>query len=109
MITTLYRLTIVASNYGDGAYGSSTYNGATTTTSGSGTNTGTGTSGGSGVLSNTGVMVGLIVGVAATTLLAAMIVRIWRQPNRVAEAVAPIEPETDSDQDQASESDQPNQ
>jgi hypothetical protein len=90
MAASLYTLNLVASTYGSGSYNASNYNG---TDAVSGT-TNTGTSGGtnSGVLSNTGVMVGLIVGVAAATLLIAMIVRVWRRP---ATTMVPVEEPSD--------------
>lgn len=76
MTAAYYTLHLVASTYGSGTYNTNNYNG---TDAVSGT-TSTGAGNNSGVLSNTGVMVGLIVGVAAATLLISMIVRIWRRP-----------------------------
>jgi hypothetical protein len=79
-MTTFYRIPNFASTYGSGSYDVGNYNGTNVTTTGSGTGT-SGTGSGS-ALSNTGVLVGMIVGVAAATLLIAMVVRIWRRPKR---------------------------
>jgi hypothetical protein len=77
-MTTFNQIPIFASTYGSGAYNTSNYNG---TDAVSGTTTTTTTS---GSLSNTGVAIGLIVGLAAAILLAAMVVRIWKRPSRKA-------------------------
>lgn len=84
-----YALNFLASTYGSGDYGTSTYNGTTAT---SGT---TSTGSGSGTLSNTGIAIVSIVSVAAVILLVAMAVRIWRRPKRAAETV-----ESDDDPNQ---------
>lgn len=76
MATTYYNLRF-ASTYGSGKYDSATYNGTTTTSTSGGT-------GSSGTLPNTGVAVVGIVTVAATLLLIALVVRVWRRPAKKA-------------------------
>jgi len=73
-MTTPYYSYILASTYGSGLYNSNDYNGTNVTSS-------TGGSSGGG-LSDTGVAVGLIVGLAALILLAAIVVRIVRRPGK---------------------------
>jgi hypothetical protein len=74
-----YDTTLFAQAYGACSYGASTYqNGScqTTTTTG-------GSSGGSsagGVLTNTGFDILLIVTLACTIILAAVLVRFWKRP-----------------------------
>lgn len=92
MTTSFYRLSTLASTYGSGSYNSSTYNGSDATSTGSTTGTSGGSTAAGGTLSNTGVLVGLIVGMAAFILLVAMVVRIWRRPNRPAEVTVENEP-----------------
>ena len=93
MTYTYYNI-ILASTYGSGAYNDNNYNGTNVTTTG-GAN---GSAGGS--LTNTGVAVAGIVAIAATILLIAMVVRIWKRPGRKlqaqevqAEAPAPVLPD----------------
>jgi hypothetical protein len=90
-MTTTYTLNYLASTYGAGNYNQNNYNGTNATSTGT---SGTATNG--GALSNTGVLAGLIVGVAAATLLIAMIVRIWRRPKQ---AVATQEAASDNSAD----------
>jgi hypothetical protein len=90
-MTTIYRTYTFASTYGSSTYNTGDYNGTNVTNTG--TSTGAGSAGGAGAtatggsLSNTGVLVGLIVGVAAATLLVSMIVRIWRRPKQATQPV----------------------
>jgi hypothetical protein len=87
-MTTFYRINTFASTYGSSTYDNGNYNGTNLTSTGTRITTdGTGST-----LTNTGVLVGLIVGVAAATLLIAMIVRIWRRPKQ---ATVPV---TDDDE-----------
>jgi hypothetical protein len=84
-MTTLYRLSNLASTYGNGTYDSGNYNGTNVTNTGGGTTTtggGNTTTGGGNSLTDTGVLIALTVGVATATLLVAMIVRIWRRPSQ---------------------------
>lgn len=68
MTALLYR--VFAQVYGAGSYNSAVYGGSAT-------------SGGSGnTLTNTGIAIIAIVTVAALLLLAAVVVRIWRRPNK---------------------------
>ncbi|HSX30787.1 MAG TPA: hypothetical protein VLE99_02620 [Candidatus Saccharimonadales bacterium] len=62
-MTTVYYHWLLAATYGRGPYNTSTY-------------------GGSGTLTNTGIAVVGIVAIAATILLVAMIVRVWRRPRK---------------------------
>jgi hypothetical protein len=64
-------ISLFASVYGSGAYDSSTYNGAQSSTSSS-----------SSVLTNTGFDIALIVTVACVLALLAIIVRVWKRPKR---------------------------
>jgi len=70
-----HTLFTIASTYGSGSYGNSTYNGA------------------SGSLSDTGIAIAGIVTVAALILLTALVIKIWRRPKRVA---VPIEADDDN-------------
>jgi hypothetical protein len=68
----------LAAAYNDGTYGSSNYNGSSTTSTGSsGGSTGTG-----GVLTNTGFDIAAILTLAALILFAAMVIRIWKRPRK---------------------------
>jgi hypothetical protein len=87
-MTTTYTFNYPASTYGAGNYNQNNYNGTNATSTGT---AGTATNG--GALSNTGILTGLIVGIAAATLLIAMIVRIWRRPKTI---VAPQEAANDT-------------
>jgi len=63
-MTAATLLSILASAYGAGAYNTSTYNNSGST------------------LTNTGIYVIGIVTFAAVLLLIAMVVRIWKRPNK---------------------------
>lgn len=68
-----YMYSIFAQAYGEGAYGSSTYQ--------NGTVTSTTTSGGTnGTLTDTGFDVLLIATVACVVIFVALLVRFWRRP-----------------------------
>jgi hypothetical protein len=71
-----HTLLTLASTYGSGNYSDSSYNGAAASAS---------TGGGS--LSDTGIAIASIVTAAAVILLAAIVIRIWRRPKKVAEPV----------------------
>lgn len=75
-----YYHVILASAYGSGSYDSSTYNGNAATSTSSGATGSTGSGG--GTLSNTGIAVLGVVSLAATILLIAMVVRIWKRPGK---------------------------
>lgn len=72
---------IFAQTYGEGAYGSSTYqDGATGTATGTTTTGGSTTSG--GALTDTGFDVLVIATIACAVIFAALIVRFWRRPTK---------------------------
>ena len=71
-----YMYSIFAQAYGEGAYGSSTYQdgtigSSTTTTASGGTN---------GALTDTGFDVLLIATIACVVIFVALLVRFWRRP-----------------------------
>jgi hypothetical protein len=71
-MTTSLILSLFASAYGSGSYSENNYNGTDAAAAAATT----------GSLSDTGILIGLIVGISATILLVAMIVRIWKRPSR---------------------------
>ena len=72
-----------ASTYGSGGYNSSTYNGATQTTTGTSTGNSTAPAP-SGTLANTGFDVLVAVSVACLILFVALLARFWKRKDRTA-------------------------
>ena len=70
---------IFAQAYGEGAYGESTYQNGTTSSSSS---TVTSTSGSSGLLTDTGLTILVIATIACALIFVALLVRFWRRPSK---------------------------
>jgi len=72
-------LTNIASTDGSGNYGSSVYDGASSSTSTTGTGSSSGSAAGGSVLTNTGFDILLAATLACVIIFAALIVKFWKQ------------------------------